>query len=345
VWSLYALGVLLFIILQTTDILTTVVGMALRNQTPLSVLGELILYRMPYFVYVALPFSLPFAILLAFGRLAKDSELKVTFAAGIRPIALVWPLVLFGTLISAISFVNNNQVRPVAAKSYNDTIYKLWYRQLPPKNTSFFIEPDTATGNLFYAGTLQEETLNVQGQAPQNITRIYGAMVQTAEATYTARAGTWNAERKSWTLEQVSEIRNASTAPVLWPSKEFKFSEAFKPFPKTPDTQTFEELRSSLNDPTLGTTERRITDFELHRRIADSMSAMVFAFAAAVLGLLLQNRSWAFASVIMMLFTYWAIVSAGPQLAQIGAMPPILAAWLANICLALFGVSLLRKLW
>ncbi len=345
VWSLYALGVLLLIILQTTDILTTVAGVAIRNQTPLPILAQLVLYRLPYFIYVALPFSLPFAILLACGRLAKDSELKVTYSAGIRPLSLVLPLVLFGIVISSISFVINNQIRPLAASAFNTAIYQVFYQQLPPKHANYFIEPDQKTGNLFYAGTLQEETLNVAGQAPQTITRIYGAMVSTPEATYTAQNGIWNKDSKSWTLEGVWESRTTSSTPIQLPRKEFKYTEAFKPFTQALDSQGFGELRSSLDDPTLGTLERRNTEFELDRRIADSISPIVFAFASSVLGLLLPNRSWAFASVIMMLFIYWAIFAAGPQLSQLGAMPPLLAAWLANLCLAVFGLSLVRKLW
>jgi lipopolysaccharide export system permease protein len=345
VFGLYALGVLLLLILQTTDILTTVAGVAIRHQTPLPVLAQLVLYRLPYFIYVALPFSLPFAILLAFGRLAKDSELKVTYSAGIRPLSLVLPLVLFGVAISAISFVINNQLRPAAASAFNTAIWQVFYQQDPPKHANFFIEPDQKTGNLFYAGTLQQETLNVAGQAPQSVTRIYGAMVRTSEATYTAQLGIWDKDRKSWMLEGVWEVRNDSSTPVQLPRKEFSYTEAFKPFPQALDSQSFSELHSSLDDPSLGTLERRSTEFELDRRIADSISPIVFAFAASVLGLLLPNRSWAFASVIMMLFVYWAIFAAGPQLAQLGAMPPLLAAWLANICLAGFGLSLVRRLW
>lgn len=340
VFILYCVGVLILLILQTNDTLTSAAGIAIRNKTPLGILGELLLYRLPYFIYVALPFGLPFAILLTFGRLAKDSELKVIYASGIRPLALIVPLVLFGGLVSVVSFWNNNAVRPIATQTYNQVLYKLWYNQAPPRYTTLYIEPDGTTGNLFYAGSLQEDTTS-----PLKLTRIYGAMVRTPEATYTAPSGIWNQATKQWELSGVWEYRKPEIAPVFYPKKVFAYQEEFKPFLKEPETQSLTELKASISDTSLPSLEQRQALFEYYRRFSDSLAPLVFAFASAVLGLLLRNRSWAFASVIVMLFGYWVIYAAVPQFVLLDALPVLLSAWLPNVILLLCALVLVRKLW
>ena len=49
-------------------------------------------YQMPGLLNICLVLSVPFALLLAFGRLAKDSEFKAAMAGGVRPLSLLLPL-------------------------------------------------------------------------------------------------------------------------------------------------------------------------------------------------------------------------------------------------------------
>ena len=90
----YAAGLALFLILQFFDLLSGAVAALLNyHATPLEALA-VFGSRAPMFLNRALVLAVPFALLLTFGRMQGDSVLKAVFAAGVRPLCLLCPLVL-----------------------------------------------------------------------------------------------------------------------------------------------------------------------------------------------------------------------------------------------------------
>src|SRR5690625_7659051 len=80
--------------------------------------GELLLSKLPYFLHLSLPIAGVFAVLLATGRLARDSELKAAYALGVPPLAFIVPMLLFGLVITGLAVVNNGWVEPIAESNY-----------------------------------------------------------------------------------------------------------------------------------------------------------------------------------------------------------------------------------
>src|SRR5690625_6006606 len=80
--------------------------------------GELLLSKLPYFLHLSLPIAGVFAVLLATGRLARDSELKAAYALGVPPLAFIVPMLLFGLVITGLAVVHNGWVGPLAERNY-----------------------------------------------------------------------------------------------------------------------------------------------------------------------------------------------------------------------------------
>ncbi|MGI8747631.1 MAG: LptF/LptG family permease, partial [Deinococcus sp.] len=117
-----------------------------------------------------------------------------------------------------------------------------------------------------------------------------------------------------------------------------------------PDQASTPALRSQL--AALGTAragalpgqgEREIA-FELSRRVADPFTPLAFVLAAGVLGLLLRNRAWGAASVIIFIFAFYVVLSTAPELARAGALSPLSAAWLPNGLFFAFALALAWRL-
>ncbi len=106
------LGVAAFCLLLSIDTLTVWAGYLIEQNATLLTVLQLMLYRLPFFLHLSLPIAVVFAVLLATGRLAKDSELKAAYASGVPPLALLWPLLGLGLVISLVAVLNNGYLEP-----------------------------------------------------------------------------------------------------------------------------------------------------------------------------------------------------------------------------------------
>ena len=129
----YLLGVLLFVGLITTDLLSSLSGVLLARGTPWSEIAWLVVYRLPYTLGVALPLGLVFAILVGLARLVRDSELKAAYAGGVPPLSLLPPL-LSPVLQRATELLSPMSVPPLPSMPSTPRAF-FWAEPLPPAYT------------------------------------------------------------------------------------------------------------------------------------------------------------------------------------------------------------------
>jgi lipopolysaccharide export LptBFGC system permease protein LptF len=112
--SLYLLGVLLFVGLITFDLLSSLSGAFLRARTPAVEIIQMVAYRVPHTLGIALPLGLVFALLVALARWIRQSELKATYAAGVPPQTFIAPVLVLGVVVGAVVLLNEGWVKPIA---------------------------------------------------------------------------------------------------------------------------------------------------------------------------------------------------------------------------------------
>jgi len=115
-----------------------------RNQAPLYLIFEYILYRIPVVIFQwILPYAVLLATLLTLGTLSRNSEITAMKAGGISLYRITFPLLFITLLISFCSFLGNEylvpytdqraqylsdvKVRKVKPSSFFKN-YKIWYR-------------------------------------------------------------------------------------------------------------------------------------------------------------------------------------------------------------------------
>ncbi len=337
VWPLFVAGLLLFVLLLFLDVLSTAAGASLRYRVSLATLAQYLISYLPQVIHKALPLAIPFAVLIALGRLVKDSELKVAYAAGVRPLVLLYPLSLLGLLVSAAAFLNNAFLQPAAETMFKQAQYRVFYNTELPRYQNMYIKTDAVTGALFYAG-------RVTKNADDKSALLDGVMVKQADHTYTAQTGIWDLEKKTWRLEDATEYQAPAPDPRQVGVVSFAYT-APLPTDLVPETLALGLLWSNLHSSIYGGVQLRQAWFEFHRRFADALSALFFVFAAGALGLLLRNQAGAFIAVVLMIFGFYVVWTAMPSLVGFEALAPWLAAWMPNLLLATLSLSLLRRLW
>jgi LPS export ABC transporter permease LptF/LPS export ABC transporter permease LptG len=308
----------------------------------------------PALLPTVLSFTLPMALLcgtiIGLGRMGSDSELVAMRAAGVSGSQIVVPVLLIGLLTTAAAWQLNmneapraqQQLRGVAARA---ALYKL---DSP-------VEPQTFTtdipGYLIYV----REGDKSRGQWG-------GVFIQSHEqdgSTYliTARTGRIDAsEEKSelvlqdavrsklppadtpnqqYVVERLAELR------ILFNTGRNDLIARMRNAEVKSDEMNFSELRKFINESSGA--EQREARIIFHKRLAFSVSPIVFVLFGAGLAMRLRRGSrgfGAFLSVVVMVI-YYLLMIGGEQLARGGTLPPIVGGWLATLITTTVGIALL----
>lgn len=331
----YAAGLALFLVLQLADILSTTVGLLLGyNATPLEALTAFGAFA-PTILNRALVLAVPFAVLLAFGRLQGDSELKAMFAAGVRPLSLVWPLALPFVLVGLLAFVNAGYVVPAGLDRWDRAWYGIYGTTPPPPSQDNYTY--APPGALFYAG-------RVRNDSRSRVAQLDGVLVQRGGETVTAQSGVWDTGKRTWTLTDAWVTRPGEDPRQVRGPLVFPQGDTLSPPQPPANKVSTPRLRERLASARLSPEQRRDDTFQLAARVADPLTPLVFALAAGALGLLIRNRAAAFAAVLVFIVVFYVVWTTAPQLARAGAVEPVLAAWLPNLVFLLFAGLLAWRL-
>ncbi len=338
---MYLGGVLLFYFLQMTDIISGAAGTLMTYHTGIAKALTLLSYMLPRILNICLVVAVPFALLLAYGRLAKDSEIKALYASGVRPLRLITPLFVPALLVGVVVFYNASYLAPAGFHKYWDSFYTQVFNQpVPPPTTNSYAYSEG--GSLYTAGlVIGADTTRPNAAKTSTLT---GVVVRTPKGTYSAQGGIWDAAQQVWILPSGTFVDAAGhiqtfDQPVTLPQHD---NMARPPRPTMQSTS--DELRQQIQQLPPNTEEGRRAAFELQRRLADSFSPLIFVLAAGTLGLSLNSRAWAIGAVILFLVAFYALYSTMPQLAAVGALGAVAAAWWPNLLFLLLGLYLVWRL-
>jgi lipopolysaccharide export LptBFGC system permease protein LptF len=337
---LYLFGVAAFCLLISIDYLSVMARFLLDSNASLAAVGLLLLYKVPWFLHLSLPIAGVFAVLLATGRLARDSELKAAYALGVPPAALLWPLAGFGLVISGLALLNNGYLEPLAERRYSELVDSFYYtrpRAEAQVNVAFSL-PD---GSIYHAAEIRSNP-----DEPDSASLRGVFLLLPDGTTVTAPGGTWLSSERVWLLEDAQRAPPAGQGdPVLAGSLRFPF--AFSGDPASTLTRqtllTLGELQERIRNVRAAGGQLRELDYELQRRVADAFSAACFVLVASLLGLGVRSRSAAFAWTIGLLVVFWALWILSASLFDNGVLPAAGAAWLTPLLVT--GLGTLLAAW
>jgi lipopolysaccharide export system permease protein len=96
------------------NFLVEVLDKVLSKGIPASIVLEIFALNVIWMIGLAVPMSVLAATLMTFGRLSADMEIRAMQAAGISPLSLMRPVLVFAALLSVMLIVFNNWLLPEA---------------------------------------------------------------------------------------------------------------------------------------------------------------------------------------------------------------------------------------
>jgi lipopolysaccharide export system permease protein len=329
---LYVFGVLAFCLLLSVDRMVSWASFFINNKAPASKVGGIMLSSLPEFLYLAMPAAIAFAVLLATGRLAKDSELKAAYSNGVAPFRLLGAMLVFGGIVSGLALLNSSYLLPRSEQNKDRLIEEI-FTTLPPSETQRDVAYRTIDNGIFYAGRIQRPAGMAREQAELN-----GVLVRQEDGTtITAAMGLWDSSKKTWTLTNPQIVSSDGAAKT-----QNELALAFDV--RNPESQLKDEKYLTLTDLWQRVRAQREIGggtrdalYTFHKRIADGLSALVFAFIACVLGLELHGRSAGFGWTIVLILVFWVLWTLSQNLFKEGVLTPVMAAYFSVIVMGVLG--------
>jgi LPS export ABC transporter permease LptF/LPS export ABC transporter permease LptG len=324
--------------------------MIIRRGVPAEKVAALVGLSLPNIVVLTIPMSLLFAILVAVGRLAADSELTAMRASGVSLFNLYRPIAWLSLGVTGI-----NTVLMLTALPWGNTRLQELSRKILTSSVARQIEP-----RVFYE---EWEGLVVYVfEMPPGQTRWRGVvMVETraggpADTTF-AEWGEARVDEESQRL--ILNLTNAEQHRVDALNPEdyqvFYHRSVERVLEALPEPQgrsykslrelTLGQLLQVLEEPNLSGARDRLARVEIHKKFSIPAACIVFALIALPLGFNQQKggRASAFAFSIIIILTYYVILSNGEEAARVGRVAPWAAMWFPNLLFMAAGLFLLVR--
>lgn len=346
-WSAFIAGLLVFVTLFfATDMMSFISRFA---QTDSSVIVKYYSYYLPEIVHKMIPVATLVGTIMVLSTLNKGSELIALFASGMslfRVCRYVFISILF---IAVLDYLMSDRLLPLFSRQKNYIYYneitkkpdqfqtiktdRIWYRS---QNNLFNIKTLTATGNV-----AQGLTIYFFDEAWKLIQLITAEEVEL--------------NGKQWLLKNgsVSVFSAESSFPMVseFDTKSISMSEDAQDLRNTGQTSDMlnqtELYRFITKNKQAGLDTIRY-EVEFHSKFSFALAGLVMSLLAIPFlvgdvrhgGSMVKNVGICLALVM----SYWVLYSSAQTIGNHGQIPPLLAAWGANLFMAILGVYFLLRL-
>ena len=352
-----AIGLLVFTFVLLIDQIPRLLAVLVARSADLATILRVFLNLLPSILAVTLPMAFLLGVLLAFGRLASDSEIVALRAVGVSPLRLLAPVMMLAAVMTALTFYINAVALPRANQAYRELVFSLVVSKartdvkartftdslLPGRMMLYVqdIEPDTGR----WKNLLIHDTRDLR--EPKLILAKTGELVVDRDRQI-VRIELGPGSQHSFFPSDPREYNRTAFGSMGWdlPVDEF-FPDRKKLLLSKGDREmTLDELGSRIAQMRAAGQPRKEWgrfSVEWHKKFAIPAACLVFGLLglALSLGSKKEARSSAFALSIGVIFAYYVLIRLGEQAGDTGMMSPFLSMWAANIALGAVALTLL----
>ena len=332
------------------DKLMGMTSLVLQNQLGLAASWRLLCYTLPTVSGLTLPIGFLMGCTLTLHRMSADSELVVLNAAGISAYRLLAPFFMMAVAAYAISTFALMYVAPWGHQGLRQLVFDIArdraYYHLAPQTFN-----DAFKGLVFYVEGADPEAQQFQGifvsdnrsELGQVITAEQGELLIQPEALkvvlrldngiihrYVPADGRYHLVR----FEQYDVVLDLDTRLARQSTESPSLREMFP-----------HQVRAEIaRREALGGEAKALRLF-WHKLFALPFACLIFAGLGPALGAI-QTRSGRSAGYLLSIagiFVYYVLLSASDALGEASSMPPMLAAWLPNLCMVAITSLLLHR--
>ncbi len=351
------IGLLVFTFVLLIDQIPRLLAVLVARSADVSTIVRVFVNLLPSILAVTIPMAFLLGVLLAFGRMASDSEIVALRAVGVSPARLLAPVLMMAATMTALTFYINAVALPAANQAHRQLVFSLvvskartvvsprtFTDELLPGRMMLYVqdvEPDTGVWKNLLIHDLRDAA-----QPKLILARSGELIVDRGLGSVRLQLGAGN--EHTFSVGKPREYNRLEFAEMSFglPVDEF-FPERKKLLLQKGDREmTLAELgREIAQRRAQGKNRKDWGRFavEWHKKFAIPAACLVFGLLglALSLGSKKEARSAAFALSIAVIFVYYVLLRLGEQAGDTGMMVPWLAMWGANIALGAMAVALL----
>lgn len=286
----------------------------------------------------ALPISVLVATLITFGILSKSNEITAVKSSGVSLYRLSAPVMFVAVILAVLAYLMLDFVLPYASQRSNEI-----KRRIEGK-------PEMATSaqqKLWYLGkgrylfNFLAYDANAKQLSQVQVLEFHPSVFRLTRRVYADRA-TWNGQ--AWAFENgwirsFTDDGTTTFTPITTPLPLFypETPEDFSTQVTSPDEMTYAQLRryiATLKESGYAADEQSV---KLYAKtswpaisIVMALIALPFAFRGGRRGAL-----YGVGIALVLGIVYWIVYGIFSKFGEVGNLPPLLAAWSANILFAL----------
>ncbi len=353
-----AIGLLVFTFVLLIDQIPRLLAVLVARSADFGTILRVFLNLLPSILAVTIPMAFLLGVLLAFGRMASDSEIVALRAVGVSPLRLLAPVMMLATVMTAVTFYVNAVALPAANQAHRELVFSLLVSK-----ARMDVKPRTFTDDLLpgrmmlYVQDIEPDTglwknlLICDSSNPREpkliLARTGELVVDRARQIVRLELGPGN--QHVFHPANPSEYDRMDIGTSMgWnlPADEFFPDRAKLLLSKGDREMTLPELGDKIAELRSKRKPRQEWGrfaVEWHKKFAIPAACLVFGLLglALSLGSKKEARSSAFALSIAVIFVYYVLIRLGEQAGDTGMMSPWLSMWGANLALAVLALALL----
>lgn len=300
-----------------------------------------LLFKIPLVIHLMTPVGVLIATLLSIGRLSQNSELTAMRACGISILSLARPIIITGLIISIGSIIFGETVVPWATQKVED-IYHLDIRKKHEKGKFSRAHFWYRSLNKFY----NIELYDSRSESLENLSIYEINDLFNLERETNATKTVWNGTEIGWTMQNVLEKTITTEGELLYTdfnSLPLTVKETPKDFynmSRKAETLSYFALKEYI-------AKLKADGIPVTKYIVDLAAKISFPFVNVIVVLvafpfgMISSRSGnmtkSFILGVSVGFAYYIVHALGTSFGAAELLPPILAAWTANIILGCTG--------
>jgi lipopolysaccharide export system permease protein len=294
---------------------------------------KLLALAVPAVLPFILPISLLLAVVLALGRISSDGEVVAMRSCGLGLGRTLRPVAFFSTGVMLLAAVVSLWAQPQGSKLFRSTLYETLMQKIDVSAEAGVFSTITE-GITFFAEKVDHETGELEGLM------LHSVKAPLSNSVIFAPRG----RISSSDAGVVVELENASIYPMLEEGGKARRSFAEKsritiPLPTQDIGKNRHEFREKdtrqLIDAGYGPQKNLDALMELHRRFSLPVSCLILGLLGGALGPhhSRTGKGRGLTLCFVVLFIYYALITAADTVGRRSGLPPELVMWLPNIIL------------
>ena len=301
------------------------------------------LYQVPLIVQQILPAAILLGVIITLGLMAKRRELLVLRSSGISLLRITYPLLLVSVCCAIGLFFLNETALP----SLHQRANRIWQEKVLKKPIATFFRNEKiwhrGKGIIYHIDFYDPDKQTLHGITIYKLSPTFELLER-----IDAHSAKWMGDH--WQFEQgivQNRADNGEYQSKRFDSEAFVVAETpddFKHTVRKPEELSFIELRAYAKKLRMEGYDATRFETDMQGKIAFPFVCVVMTLAGIPIAFRTERKGGIAAGVgmgVLVAFLYFTLYSVSVTSGQSGALPPVVAGWLANGVFLTSGVILM----